>query len=232
MAASGYGYGSPRWENDSARGASFSPAGAVILSLVLHGLLLGLGHVWRLPETSSRVLFAFLRPAPGVNRPVSPSVATESGKTEPGKRPDILARSVASGAASVGKVTGSKVTGRALPSAVSPLAPTTEPLSETALDGDGVRRYRLALGSGMRKHRHDTAEARKNRWQGRVDLQLTIHGDGRAPVVSVTHSSGHPSLDGQARDMLLSAARETDVPESLRGRDFTLPLSLWYELAD
>lgn len=99
-------------------------------------------------------------------------------------------------------------------------------------DVNGVRQLRLALSAAMAGHKFYPRLARERGWQGEVQLRLSIYGDGRPVRIQVAHSCGHGILDEQARDMAEKAYADTPLPASLRGRDFSLPLTVAFSLDD
>lgn len=215
-------------------GEAFGLPRAFLLSLVLHGLVLGSGHVSRLSEGEARPLLAYLKPgaAPpehGRSAPVA-EPRRQPVLTDPGGRAEAMAPPT---------VPGELEAPSAPPVAHADSAPSlsgvpggSEEAPVPGLDADGLRRYRLAVGLAMRGARNYPAQARRQGWEGRVDLRLTVFADGRPCLVRLEKSSGHAVLDEQARNMLLGAALNASLPESLRGRDFTIPVTVRFDLED
>lgn len=105
--------------------------------------------------------------------------------------------------------------------------PTTpiEPL-RTGIDVAGLRQYHLALGQKARQFRRYPQAAREAGWQGRVALRLAVSETGAPIGVSLLQSSNFPVIDQAALEMMFLASGHTEVPESLRGRAFTIDLAV------
>lgn len=74
--------------------------------------------------------------------------------------------------------------------------------------------------------------ARRNGWQGEVDLGLRVEGDGRISRIHIIRSSGYGMLD---RAALASAGRIRFLPELvhlLYGQSVDLVLPVQYRLSD
>jgi len=64
--------------------------------------------------------------------------------------------------------------------------------------------------------------ANENNWEGAVEVQMRVRGDGTLAGLNVQKSSGHALLDEEALDMFRRAQEGVSLPPALRGRDFTL----------
>lgn len=74
--------------------------------------------------------------------------------------------------------------------------------------------------------------ARRNNWQGEVELGLRVSGDGRISQLRIVRSSGYGMLD---RAALASARRIQSLPELvhlLYGQSMDLVLPVQYRLYD
>lgn len=74
--------------------------------------------------------------------------------------------------------------------------------------------------------------ARRNGWQGQVEVGLRVESDGRLSHVRIAHSSGYRALDGAA---LSTLSRINAIPEAagwLDGRHFDMVLPIDYRLID
>jgi protein TonB len=100
------------------------------------------------------------------------------------------------------------------------------------VDPAGLRQYQLALGRTARQFRNHPEEARERGWKGRVSLRLTLSEAGSPLGISLVSSSGYDLLDRAASDMMLRAAKLAEVPESLRGRRFSIDLAIDYNPED
>lgn len=104
-------------------------------------------------------------------------------------------------------------------------APPAEP-SNTGIDVAGLRQYHLALGQKARQFRRYPPEARDAGGQRRVAMRLAISETGTPISIKLLGSSDVPVLDQAALEMMFLAASHTEVPESLRGRAFTIDLAV------
>jgi protein TonB len=74
--------------------------------------------------------------------------------------------------------------------------------------------------------------ARRNGWQGQVQVGLRVEADGRLSHVRIAHSSGYRLLDSAA---LATLNRINAVPKAtgwLDGRHFDMVLPIDYRLID
>jgi len=106
-----------------------------------------------------------------------------------------------------------------------------EPM-QSGVDIAGLQQYHLALGQQARQFRRYPEEARKAGWKGRVTMRLVVSATGAPLGISLLDSSSFPILDQAAIDMMLLAASHTEVPESLRGRAFSIDLAIDYNPDD
>lgn len=128
-----------------------------------------------------------------------------------------------------------------------PPAPPSEPASEqaapdsqpaaveplrTGIDVAGLRQYHLALGQKAKVFRRYPPAAREAGWQGRVAMRLAISESGAPLGITLLGSSNFPVLDQAALEMMFLAAGHTEVPESLRGRAFTIDLAVDFKPDD
>ncbi|MBL8428620.1 MAG: energy transducer TonB [Dechloromonas sp.] len=105
----------------------------------------------------------------------------------------------------------------------------SEPI-QSSVDQTGLRQYYLALARQAQQFRRYPEEARAAGWQGSVTMRLVVSDAGSPLGVSLVDSSGFPVLDQEALDMTLLSARHTEVPESLRGRAFSIDVAIDYSL--
>lgn len=106
-----------------------------------------------------------------------------------------------------------------------------EPL-RTGIDVVGLRQYHLALGRKARQFRRYPQAAREAGWQGRVALRLAVSETGAPIGISLLRSSNFPLIDQAALEMMFLASGHTEVPESLRGRAFTIDLAVDFNPED
>lgn len=114
--------------------------------------------------------------------------------------------------------------------AVTPTATPAPP--RPRIDVNGLRQYHLALGRMAARFKRYPGQAREAGWEGRVPLRLMVSETGTPAGLSLIGSSGFPVLDEAALEMMRLAASHTPVPESLRGRAFTIDLAVDYNLAE
>lgn len=102
--------------------------------------------------------------------------------------------------------------------------------SDAAPDAAGLRQYRLALAGEARKHKRYPEAARRAGWHGTAEVRIQVGAHARQ--AELVGSSGHAALDRAAVDMLRLAAARTELPEALRGRQFTVLLPVVFEVED
>ncbi|HZX33666.1 MAG TPA: energy transducer TonB [Rhodocyclaceae bacterium] len=221
---------------------------AVAASLAAHGL--ALSPAWNPPATlSGAPLQASLRQPTPIPAPVSaaPETPVRERTVAPPVRPPLpvppermyektVAPSPAASAPAVSAAPAEATAAAAAPSA--PAAAVTAPETSAAqaprptVDANGLRQYHMALGRMAARFKRYPATAREAGWEGRVPLRLTISEVGTPAGLTVIGSSGFPILDQAALEMMRLAASHTPVPESLRGRTFSIDLAVDYSLKD
>jgi protein TonB len=92
-------------------------------------------------------------------------------------------------------------------------------------------RYRSALAANARRFKRYPPLARERGWEGSVAISLDFRRSGE-PVLSLLVSSGKEILDEQALETLRLAVDRTELPESLRGRDFRIRQEFVFRLED
>lgn len=98
------------------------------------------------------------------------------------------------------------------------------------VSADDLRQYRVSLASAARRFKRYPALAREQGWEGTAEVAIRFRAALPSPDVVLVRSSGRELLDEQAIDMLAQAARATALPESMRGRDFEIPLPVKFSL--
>ena len=104
--------------------------------------------------------------------------------------------------------------------------------TKTGVDVAGLRQYHLALGQKARQFRRYPEAARAAGQQGRVRLRLAVSANGSPLATSLLGSSSFGILDEAALEMMLLAARHTEVPARLRGQAFSIDLAVDYDPED
>ncbi|MDR1935538.1 MAG: energy transducer TonB, partial [Candidatus Accumulibacter sp.] len=97
---------------------------------------------------------------------------------------------------------------------------------------DDLRRYRLALKASAERLKRYPPLAREQGWEGSVEIALDFRPPAAEPELSLAASSGKKILDEQALETLRQAVRRTDLPESLKGRDFRILQVVSFNLED
>ena len=115
----------------------------------------------------------------------------------------------------------------ARPSAASSSASAT---GTQGVSADDLRQYRLSLAIAARRFKRYPALARERGWEGTVEVAISLIALLPTPQIGLASSSGRSVLDEQALEMLAQAARSTDLPESLKGRDLRLLLPVTFSL--
>lgn len=103
---------------------------------------------------------------------------------------------------------------------------STAPVAGPASASESALRGEIELA--IAQYFHYPALARREGWQGAVQVGLTILDDGLITDVRVTHSSGYVVLDRAATHALTEAAR---IRNWLHGQK-TIELPIHYQLAD
>jgi periplasmic protein TonB len=142
----------------------------------------------------------------------SPSDGRTAAKPTPEHEDSTAARSVGVGKAEL----------KAASTAPSP--------DDEGIDAEALRQYRFAVSRAVRKDYPPLAIERG--WTGTTQLRLLIGAEAAVHGVSLLRSSGHALLDAKAQDIIGRAARSAAVPETLRGRDFAVDLSVEFKLDD
>lgn len=97
---------------------------------------------------------------------------------------------------------------------------------------DGLRQYRIELAAAARRFRSYPAIARARGWEGVAEVSVVVSAGLPEPSLRLAKSSGHVILDEQAIDMLSRAAARTALPDSLRGKNFVVPMPIRFSLQD
>lgn len=110
------------------------------------------------------------------------------------------------------------------------VSPARQDVAGENLSADGLREYRIGLAAAARRYRHYPASARARGLEGTAEISVQVGPALSLPVVRLARSSGHAMLDEQALAMLNQAVRSVPLPDSLRGREFTVPLPIQFSL--
>lgn len=100
------------------------------------------------------------------------------------------------------------------------------------VSADGLRQYRIDLAGAARRFRHYPAVARSRGWEGVAEVVVSVNVGVPVPSVKLQGTSGHALLDEQAIEMLTRSVVATPLPESLRGRSFSVPMPIRFSLEE
>jgi protein TonB len=224
--------------------------GALLLSLLLH-LLLVFGWGWAplwvraLPTSGAPLAMQVVVSA----RPAAPSdssVPVPAAARPQASKPlaetrvppvPVLAVEKASNALAPAVVLAPVATQAQESPAVSLAAAPDSTRGAPAAAGDGVsadglRQYRIDLAGAARRFRHYPAVARSRGWEGVAEVVVSVNVGVPVPLVKLHRTSGHALLDEQAVEMLTRAVAATPLPESLRGRSFSVPMPIRFSLEE
>ena len=220
---------------------------AILASLLLHVLLLWPATL-RPPAQEARALLqATVRspqpvpvpemPKPTPPRAVPPAPTPAAAQVTPLAQPLELPRQPSVPAPPMIASASTAATPPAVlaPPAVSAAATAAagSSLTASAASGealDGLRGYRLAVASQARRFKRYPAEAKASGWIGSTEVRLDVGAEGQPRPASVSRSSGHEALDRAALAMIDAGAARARLPDSLRGRNFTVTLPVVFNL--
>jgi protein TonB len=97
---------------------------------------------------------------------------------------------------------------------------------------DGLRGYRLAVASQARRYKRYPAQAMASGWTGSAEIRVEVGQDGRPRAATVARTSGHETLDSAALAMIDAGALRARLPDSLRGKTFSIVLPVVFNLDD
>lgn len=221
-------------------------------SLAIHGLLLAMG-AWQSPQpvAAAARLLATLRPAPDLPVPpvAPPQHVVQREKPRPMAKTAVSSRREFKPAPTIftpspappiaDAAPNSTASNAALPAAasVTPLAETAHgpsieaPTEAPTLSADGLRRYRLSLATQARRFKRYPAQALTAGWSGTAEIRLVVASDGQGEA-TLSRSSGYAVLDRAAQTMIEQSAQHTPVPETLRGKAFSVVLPVLFDIND
>lgn len=113
---------------------------------------------------------------------------------------------------------------------VRPSGVVAPPAQEEGVSAEAVREYRTSLAISAKRFKRYPALARERGWEGEVEIVLDFRRTLPGPEVSLASSSGKAVLDGQAVEMIRQAARATEVPDTLKGRNFRMLMPIRFSL--
>lgn len=180
---------------------------------------------------------------PGGARPASPSVRTDtvpadsrpplSEATAPGEARGPAGAPAATAPSAVGSGPAAIVTPVGPPEAVGGIAPAPQrESSDDGLDSSGLRQYRVALAGQAKRFKRYPRQAIDEGTEGTAEIRISIIPDRAFPATQLVRSSGAPILDAAALEIIRQATARTPVPESLRGKSFTVSLPVVFDLSE
>ena len=113
---------------------------------------------------------------------------------------------------------------------VRPSGVVASPAQEEGVSAEAVRQYRTSLAISAKRFKRYPALARERGWEGEVEIVLDFRRTLPGPEVSLASSSGKALLDDQAMEMIRQAARATEVPDTLKGRNFRMLMPIRFSL--
>ena len=113
---------------------------------------------------------------------------------------------------------------------VRPSGVVAPPAQEEGISAEAVRQYRTSLAISAKRFKRYPALARERGWEGEVEIVLDFRRTLPGPEVSLASSSGKALLDDQAMEMIRQAARATEVPDTLKGRNFRMLMPIRFSL--
>ena len=146
----------------------------------------------------------------------------------------VVAQDAAAASALARKLSSGEFAGPASREAqpVSGASSNATTLRQDGVSADEVRQYRTLLAMSAKRFKRYPALARERGWEGTVEIALDFRRSLPGPGISLAESSGRQVLDEQALEMIRQAARVTEVPERLQGKDFRVLLPVQFSLED
>ena len=110
-------------------------------------------------------------------------------------------------------------------------APPPEPPKPREEDLDAARGfYSGQLTREIAKHKQYPKIAQMRGWQGEVQIDLHLDGNGNLLSSKINTSSGYEALDKQALEMIKKASPFPAPPDALRGRSFNILVPVSFRL--
>lgn len=118
----------------------------------------------------------------------------------------------------------------AVAGAISSPVPDDPVEQASVVEAESLRSYRLALALNARRFHRYPPQAIEQGLAGTAEVRIAVLRNGLPGRVDLMRSSGHETLDREAREMLARAALATVLPEALRGHAFAVELPVEFSL--
>lgn len=233
------------WQHKRGLGLPGFPLQAIAGSLILHALVLAAlappfvtssASFTRVPAPS--VLLGVLLPIPPAAPPlplqrpgVSVAPVLSRRVRQPAALPAVVSHETSVARAGDHAGVGAppiKAGVNADASADSATTALVEASDAGGADAAGLRQFRLTLAGEARQFRRYPEAARRAGLSGTAEVRISVAVGGLLRHAELSRSSGHALLDAAALDMLQQAATHAVLPESLRGRRFTVLLPVQF----
>jgi protein TonB len=99
-------------------------------------------------------------------------------------------------------------------------------------DATTIGQYRVQIIELAGRYKRYPRIAQDNNWTGTADVRLSVGADGAITALSVRKPSGHAVLDNEALNLIRTAFGKLPVPESLRGKAFSIDVPVVFSLKD
>jgi periplasmic protein TonB len=119
------------------------------------------------------------------------------------------------------------------PAGVREAPPTVEAMrapEREEFDQNLLASYGQTLSRLLAKNQNYPRLAQIRRWEGMVRLRVLVAKKGSVASVVVTQSSGYEVLDDRAVEMVKEVSPLPDLPEGLRGREFSIIVPIVFRL--
>jgi protein TonB len=104
------------------------------------------------------------------------------------------------------------------------------PTGPSAPDPALLKAYTSVLAKAIGQRKSYPRMARLRNWQGTTHLKLQIGVDAKLKDIAVAQTSGFDVLDEQAVTMVKQTLPFPELPEALRGREFTITVPVVFKL--
>ncbi len=104
--------------------------------------------------------------------------------------------------------------------------------SSASADEGSLQQFRQNILIATRRYKRYPAQAMEKGWQGRAVIHLVIGSNGMTQSFVVKTSSGFQLLDETALDMVKKGRPWVQVPQALRGREFTVDVPVVFDLRE